>query len=73
MGDSNLVVNCWNGRWKLIIKNSEQTCKKTQNLLDRTEIRPMADHLGLFLHVYRVGMKKLIVTKQGRRELAGTR
>ena len=25
----------------------------TQNLLDKTDIRPMADHLDLFQHIYR--------------------
>ena len=27
--------------------------QKTQNLLDKTDIRPMADHLDLFQHIYR--------------------
>ena len=27
--------------------------RKTQNLMDKTDIRPMADHLGSFQHVFR--------------------
>ena len=42
MGDSNQVVNWMTGRWRV---------QKTQNLLDKTAIRPMADHVDLFQHI----------------------
>ena len=53
MGDSNLVVNCMNGRWKINNQKFRAEVQKTQNLLDRRDIRPMADHLDLFQSIYR--------------------
>ena len=53
MGDSSLAVSCLNGRWKINNKQIRAEVQKTQNLLDKTDIRPMADHLDLFQHIYR--------------------
>ena len=53
MGGSNLVVNWMKGRWKITNQKFRAEVQKTQNLLDKTDIRPMADHLDLFQHVYR--------------------
>ena len=53
MGDSNLVVNWLNGRWKINNQKFRADVQNTQNLLDKADIRPMADHLDSFQHVYR--------------------
>ena len=53
MGDSSLVVNWLNGRWKRNNQRFRAEVQKTQKLLDMTDIRPMADHLDLFQHIYR--------------------
>ena len=49
MGDSNLVVNWMNGRWKINNQKFRAEVQKTQNLLDKTDIRLMGDdQLDLF-------------------------
>ena len=53
VGDSNLVVNWMNGRWKINNQKFRVEVQKTQHLLDKTDIRPMADHLDLFQQIYR--------------------
>ena len=58
MGDTNLVVNWLNGRWKINNQKFRADVQKTQNLLDKTDIRPMADHLDSFQHIYRDGNEK---------------
>ena len=50
MGDSNLVVNWLNGRRKVNNQKFRADVQKTLNLFDKTDIRPMADHLDLFQH-----------------------
>ena len=51
--DSNLVVNCMNGRWKINSQKFMKNIQRTQNMLDKTDLRPMADHMDMFQHVYR--------------------
>ena len=53
MGDSNLVVSWLNGRWRINNQKIRADAQKTQNLLDKTDVRPMADHLDLFQHIYK--------------------
>ena len=53
IGDSNLIVNWMNGRWKINNQKFRRMIQKTQNILDKVDIRPMADHLDMFQHVYR--------------------
>ena len=48
IGDSNLVVKWMNGRRKINNQKFRVEVQKTQNLLDKTDIRPMADHLDLY-------------------------
>ena len=75
VGDSNLVVNWMNGRWKINNQKFRVEVQKTQHLLDKTDIRPMADHLDLFQQITETGMKERIVSRmrQGKGVLAGTR
>ena len=35
------------------IKKFRAEVQKTQNLMDRTDIRPMGDHLDMIQHIYR--------------------
>ena len=74
MGDSNQAVNWLNGRWKINNHKFRADVQKMQNLSDKTDIRSMADHLDLFQHIYRDGMRKPIVLRmrQEKREAAGT-
>ena len=53
LGDSNLVVNWMNGRWKINNWKFRKVIQKTQNMLDKMDLRPMADHLDVFQHVYK--------------------
>ena len=53
MGDSNLVVNWMHGRSKINNQKFRAEVQETQNVLDKTDIRPMAGHLDLFQHIYR--------------------
>ena len=52
--DPNLIVNWMNGKWKINNQKFRMMVQKTQNMLDKTDIRPMGDHLDLFQHMYRV-------------------
>ena len=45
LGDSNLVVNWLNWKWKINNQKFRMMVQKTQNVLDRTDFRPMGDHL----------------------------
>ena len=53
MGASNLVVNWVNGRWNINNQKFRAEVQKTQNLLDKRDIRPMSDHMVLFQHICR--------------------
>ena len=53
LGDSNLIVNWMNGKWKINNQKFRAMVQKTQNKLDKTDIRPMGDHLDMFQHIYR--------------------
>ena len=53
LGDSNLIVNWLNGKWKINNQMFRTMVQKTQNMLDRTDIHPMGDHLDMFQHIYR--------------------
>ena len=65
MGDSMLVSNWLNGRQKV----HEQICRrererhKVQKLLDKTDIKPMRDHLDL-LELIQGGRLALVVKKK---------
>ena len=52
-GDSNLVVNWLNGRWKINNRKFRAEVQERENLLDRTDIRPISDHLDMSQHIYR--------------------
>ena len=58
MGDSNLVVTWLNGRWKINNQKIRADVPKMQNLLDKTDMRPIADHLDLFQQIYRDWIEK---------------
>ena len=51
--DSNLTVNWMNGKLKINNQKFRMMVQKTQKMLDKTDIRPMEDHLGMFQHIYR--------------------
>ena len=51
-GDSSLVVNWLNLRWKINNQKFRAEVQKTQNLLDRTDFLPMGDHPDVFQHMY---------------------
>ena len=39
--------------WEMEDQKFRMMVQKTQNMLDKTDIRPMADHLDMFQHIYR--------------------
>ena len=53
MGDPNLGVNWMNGRWKINNQKFRAEVRQTQNLLDKTDIRLMADYLDLLQRINR--------------------
>ena len=53
LGDSNLIVNWMNVRWKINNQSFRKMVQRTHNILDRTDLRPMADHLDIFQQVFR--------------------
>ena len=53
LGDSNLTFNWINGKLKINNQKFRTMVQKTQNMLDRTNIHPMGDHLDMFQHIYR--------------------
>ena len=53
LGDSNLIVNWMNGKWKINNQKFRKMIQRTQNMLEKTDLRPMADHIDMFQHVYR--------------------
>ena len=73
VGDFHLVVNWMNGRWTISNQKFRVEVQRTQNLLDKTDIRPMADHLDLFQQYLLVKKRSDSRMRQGRRQLAGTR
>ena len=53
LGDSNLIANWINGEWKINNQKFRKMVQRTQNMLDKTGLRPVGDHLDMFQHVYR--------------------
>ena len=54
-GDSNLVGNWLNGRWKINNQKFKAEVQKTQNLLEKRDIRPMSDHMDFVpAHLHRL-------------------
>ena len=53
LGDANLTVNWMNGKWKINNRKLRMMVQKTQNMLDKTDICPMGDHLDMFQHICR--------------------
>ena len=53
LGDSNLIVNWMNGKWKINNQKFKMMIQKTQNTMDKTDIRPKGDHLDMFHHIHR--------------------
>ena len=43
--DSNLIVNWMNGKWKINNQRFRKMIQRTQNMLDKTDSRPMVGHL----------------------------
>ena len=52
LGDSNLIVNWMNGIWKINNQKFRAMVQKTQNMMDKTDMRPVGD-LDMFQHIYR--------------------
>ena len=52
-GYSNLIVNWMNEKWRINNQKFRKMFQRTQNMLDKTDLRPMADHLDMFQHVHR--------------------
>ena len=42
-----------NSKWKINNQKFKKMIQKTQNMLDITDLKPMADHFDMFQHVYR--------------------
>ena len=53
MGDPNLIVNWLNGKSKINNQKFRTMVQKTQNMMDKIDIRPMGDHVDMFQHIYR--------------------
>ena len=53
LGDSNLIVNWMNGKWKINNQEFRMMVQKTENMLDKTDIRPKREHLDMSQHIYR--------------------
>ena len=75
MGDSNVVVNWLNGRWKWTIKNSERKCKRRRKCWTKQTFVQWLTIWIYFSTYTEIGLRKLIVLsmRQGIRELGGTR
>ena len=43
LSDSNLIVNWMNGEWKINNQNFKKMIQRTQHMLDKVDLRPMAD------------------------------
>ena len=64
VGDCNLVVNWVNGRWKINHQIFKAEVQTTQNLLDKTDIRPTADLLDICSKVGTLLEKTLVSTRK---------
>ena len=53
LGDSNLIVNWMNSKWKINNQKFRAMVQKTRNIMDKTDMRPMGDHLDMFQHISR--------------------
>ena len=42
-----------NGKWKINNQKFRAMVQKTQNMMDKTDMRPVGDHLDMFQHIYR--------------------
>ena len=51
LGVLNLIVNWMNGKWKINNQKFRMMVRKTQNTMDKTDIRPMGDHFDMFQHI----------------------
>ena len=47
------IVNWISGRWKINNQKFRKEIQKLQNMLNKMDSRPMANHLDIFHHVYR--------------------
>ena len=61
LGDSNLVVNWLDGKKKINNQKVRMMVQRTQNVLDRTDIRPMGIIWTCFSTSTENGIKRLIV------------
>ena len=67
--DSSSIVNFVNRRWKIHNQKFRPMVQKTQKMLDRTDIRPVEDHLDMFQHVSRDnGIRTLIISRMWQEE-----
>ena len=41
-----------NGRWRINDQKFRKMIRRTQNMLDKTDLMPMADHLDMFQHIH---------------------
>ena len=48
-----MIVNWMNGKCMINNKKFRMMVQKTQNTLDKTDIRLMGDHSDMFQHIYR--------------------
>ena len=46
-----LIANWINGKWKINNQIFKEMIQRTQNMLDKVDLRPMADHLDIFQQV----------------------
>ena len=53
LGNPNLIVNEMTGKWKINNQKFRMMVQKTQNMMDKTDIRPMGDHFDMIQHIYR--------------------
>ena len=53
LGDSNLIANWINGEWKISNQKFRKMVQRTQNMLDKTGLTLVGDHLDMVQHVYR--------------------
>ena len=53
LGNSSLIVNRMNRKWKINNQKFRTMVQNTHNMLDRRDVRPVGDHLDIIQHVYR--------------------
>ena len=72
LGDSNLIVNWLNGKCKINHQDFREMVQKTQNIMDKTDIRPIGDHLDMFQHKYRDWIQDVERLRHVKREKGAT-